>query len=273
MFYSEVEESLTARRLVLSLLNVSGKAQETIAHLVAAGHLFGFEDSSMRMAVGRLMKEGLLTSVRRGRYQIGERGAAMRHELRGWQNALDRTKPWDGTWLTAHTAHLGRTNRKLLRNRERALKLSGFVEAVPGFWLRPANLMESVSALQSRLVSLGLDADAIVAHVHSFEANGQIDTTGLWPTDVILTRYRNAIEAMANSTANIPNMTPAQSARETLLVGQTVLHFINLDPLLPNEIIDQSMLQQMIDDMRVYNQLGLDCWQKFYAQVDAPQPA
>ncbi len=273
MFYSEIEENLTARRLVLSLLNVSGKAQETIAHLVAAGQLFGIEDSSIRMAVGRLMKEGLLVSVRRGRYEIGGRGTAMREELRGWQNALDRTKPWDGTWLAVMTSHLGRTNRKSLRNRERALKLSGLVEVVAGIWIRPANLMDSISDLRTRLVMLGLDENAVIGHVSAFESDTKFDPKQLWAADDYVTRYKEAINAMSDSTANIPNMTPAQSARETLLVGQTVLHIINLDPLLPNEIIDQSLLEQMINDMRAYNQLGLECWQKFYAQVDMSQPA
>ncbi len=264
---------MTARRLALSLLNVSGKAQETIAHLVAAGRMFDIEASSMRMAVGRLMKEGLLVSEARGRYGIGPRGEALRVELRAWYDALSRTKPWDGTWLAVHTSHLGRTDRKLLRTRTRALKLSGFAEAVPGFWLRPANLVEPLKAFRERLVSLGLDDEALVSHIAEFESDLWFDPAALWPTDEFEPRYRSAIKAMAESTERVPAMSPAESARETLLVGQTVLHYINLDPLLPNEIINQSLLKKMIEDMRTYNKLGLACWQKFYAEVDAPQPA
>ncbi len=273
LFYSEVEAGLTARRLVLSLLNVSGKAQETIAHLVAAGRLFGIEASSIRMAVGRLMKEGLLVSEARGRYGIGPKGEALRVELRGWRDALSRTKPWAGDWLAVHTAHLGRTDRKQLRTRNRALKLSGFAEALPGFWVRPANLAEPLSDLGRRLVGIGLDEDALVSRIAEFESDVWFDPADLWPTDEFEPRYKEAIKAMADSTKDIPTLAPADSARETLLVGQTVLHIINLDPLLPQEIIDQSLLARMIDDMREYNRLGLACWQKFYADVDAPQPA
>ena len=264
---------MTARRLVLSLLNVSGKAQETIAHLVAAGRLFDIEASSLRMAVGRLMKEGLLVSEARGRYAIGPKGEALRVELRAWYNALARTKPWDGTWLAVHTTHLGRTDRKQLRTRTRALKLSGFAEAMPGLWLRPANLVESLKDLRSRLVSIGLDEEALVSRIAEFEGDVWVDPSALWPTDRLEPRYKEAIAAMAESTNRVSALSPADAARETLLVGQTVLHYINLDPLLPNEIIDQSLLRRMIEDMRTYNKLGLACWQKFYDQVDAPQPA
>ncbi len=264
---------MTARRLALSLLNVSGKAQETIAHLVAAGQLFGIEPSSMRMAVGRLMKEGLLVNAARGRYELGTKGQAMRDRLRGWRDALDRTKPWDGDWLAVHTGHLGRTDRKQLRSRTRALKLSGFAEAVPGFWLRPANLVGSLREQRHRLVALGLDEDALVARIAEFDSDLGFDPSALWPTDILEPRYKEAIAAMAESTQRIPHLPAAESARETLLVGQTVLHTINLDPLLPQEIIDQTLLKRMIEDMRAYNALGLDCWQQFYADVDAPQPA
>ncbi len=270
LFYSEVLATLNARRLVLSLLNVSGREQEPIAHLVAAGELFGIEPASIRMAVGRLTKDGLLVSEARGRYAIGPKAAALRERLRGWKHALSRTKPWQGDWLAVHTSHLGRTDRKQLRGRTRALNLLGFAEALPGLWLRPANLLSSLTEMRARLVSIGLDEQALVLHIGSIEGDDRFRPEKLWPTDELEPRYRRAIASMAESTSEVASLSGPKAARETLLVGQTVLHYINLDPLLPEQLVDRSLLTQMIEDMRAYNRLGLDCWQKFYDQVDQP---
>ncbi len=270
LFYSEVLESLSARRLVLWLLNVSGRIEEPIAHLVAAGRLFDIEPSSMRMAVGRLMKEGLLESQERGRYKIGPKAEALRSRLRGWKTALDQTKPWTGEWLAVHTGHLGRTDRKQLRSRTRAFNLLGFAEAVPGLWFRPANLKASPAEVRERLISLGLDEGALVLLIGSVECDTQFQPEQLWPAQKLEPRYREAIAAMSASTAEVPDMSRPEAARETLLVGQMVLHLINLDPLLPEELIDRSLLSQMIEDMRSYNRLGLECWQAFYKQTDQP---
>lgn len=272
MFYSEVEDSLTARRLVLSLLNVAGRRPEPIAHLIAAGRLFDIEAGSMRMAVGRLTKEGLLVSEARGQYAIGPRAEALRTQIRSWESALQDTKPWAGDWLVVHTAHLGRTDRKQLRSRLRALKLSGFAESRSGLWVRPANLIATLDETRSRLTSIGLDDGALILLVTHVSREGAFEPQELWPTHDLEPLYRQAIEAMSDSSTRIASLPTSQAAKETLLVGQTVLQLINLDPLLPQEIVDRSLLEKMIGDMRVYNKLGRSCWRAFYTEIDRRRP-
>ncbi|HRJ01367.1 MAG TPA: hypothetical protein PKV67_11370, partial [Hyphomonas sp.] len=146
MYYFEplAPEDVSARALVLSLMSGTEARPQSIGRLIGAAALFGIEAATLRVAVTRLLKEGLLESPDRGIYSPGPRARALTRRLQDWQNVRERMTRWNGDWLLALTHDLGRTDRKQLRARERALALYGYRETAGALWVRPANLARTL---------------------------------------------------------------------------------------------------------------------------------
>ena len=253
----------TAKRLILSLLSAPGLEQVEISTLLAWGSLFDIDSTAVRMAVGRLTRQGLLVSPGRGRYSLGPDGELIANTARDWLHAQKRVANWAGEWILVHTAHLGRSQKSALRARERALRLCGFAEFVSGLWCRPANLSEPVSATRARLMTLGLSPEAIVARTAEIPGVGEKELFSLWPRETIEAAYKAHIEAMERSSRHIHELNLAEAAKESFLVGEAVIRQINADPLLPSPMIDARARREMIEMMMDYDALGRDIWRKF----------
>lgn len=260
-------EALSARALILSLIASIGTGRQMIAGLIHAGALFGIEPATMRVAATRLLKEGLLESPERGLYVPGPRAQALTRRVQQWQDVAAKMVPWNGDWLVAMTHPLGRRDRKQLRNRERALALSGYQAAEAGLWVRPANLARALPDHQQDLAGIGADEMMPVLRVSEMAAPGMQDWSGLWSAADLEQSYLAAIRAMTESLERLPRLSLADAARETLLTGQAVIRAINFDPLLPPELGNQKLFLEMVDAMRAYNERGQACWRAYNAAV------
>ena len=259
-FKPTTAEDVSARTLVLSLMSVPGQRAQTLAYLSRAGGLFDMEPTAIRMAVTRLVKEGLLESVDRGVYATGPKAAAFTAEISDWRRAPDRTRPWSGGWIGVITHHLGRTDRKDLRARMRALRLYGFAQAEAGLWVRPDNLRQSLAELRAALLRLGLQEDALLVTISETAMPAGVNWRNLWSTDDLKATYEGAIATMQASRKAAASLPADAAARETLLVGQSVIRTINLDPLLPEDIGDAALFRQMVAEMDAYDAFGKACW-------------
>ena len=259
---------MSARALVLSLLSSRRDEPESISRLIQAGGLFDIGASTLRVAVTRLLKEDLLESPSRGLYQPGPKSRSLIRRLQDWQNVEHKIAPWTGGWLIALTQHLGRTDRKQLGARERALGLSGYRRTPEGVWTRPANLALALNEHRDELISIGADPDILLVHANEIDAPAASDWPGLWSTDALAATYEEATTAMEQSLAGLPDLPVPDAARETLLIGQAVIRLINYDPLLPPDLADQAGFLKMVDTMRTYNEDGLKRWQAFFASGD-----
>jgi len=258
-------QDVSARALVLSLMSSAFHVPQSIARLIRAGELFGIEAATLRVAVTRLLKEGLLESPDRGVYQPGPQSRALTRRVRGWKDVARRLVPWNGDWLIALTDHLGRTDRKQLRARERSLALSGYQQATTGFWVRPANLAGALADHRSDLTAIGADEDVILLRATGIAMEPLPDWPSLWSSQALARSYEKAIAAMTASLARLPGLSPDAAARETLLIGQAVIRTINFDPLLPPEFGNQQQFLQMVETMVRYNEAGRKCWLAYYA--------
>lgn len=273
MIASVSDARLTPKRLILSLLSAPSMEEVRVGHLIEWGRLFDIDPAAIRVAVGRLTRQGLIRSVSRGTYSIGPEGRLIAETASSWVRAEERVGPWSGEWIVVHTSHLGRTNKSALRARERAFRLNGFAEWVTGLWCRPANYREPLARTRDRLISLGLESAAVVMCALDMPGSGPGDLYRLWPRRRIEAGYRRSIGAMQKSTRRLHGMNRREAARETFLVGEAVIRQINADPLLPGEMIDADMRRQMIGEMVQYNRLGRSVWGAFYAQSHGSPPA
>ena len=262
-------KDISPRALVLSLMSSAFTAPQSIGRLINAAALFDIEPATLRVAVTRLQKEGLLESPDRGVYQPGPKSRALTRRVQGWKEVASRIVPWNGDWLVALTGHLGRTDRKQVRARERALALSGYKETDTGFWVRPANLARDLDDHRSDLIGIGADESISLLRVSERALSEGPQWESLWSTADLARTYAEATDAMNRSLETLPGLPKDQAARESLLIGQAVIRTINFDPLLPPELGDQESFLRMVNTMVDYNNIGRKCWQAYYASMDA----
>lgn len=268
---------LTASNMILSLLGASavatppklidGRVELTVSELSSAAQLFGMETPAVRMALSRLARSNRVKKTQRGLYVLGDDALEISAHTGNWRNRPDLMQDWNGAWRTVLTAHLGRSDRTAQRQREKALKLWGFIEAEAGVWVRPANLTISLEAHRSILNGLGLSGDEIHLEGYAIPGEQSQDWASLWPVRDLRSGYKRAIDALTNSKARLPNMSQRDAAREYFLVGQSVLRCIGLDPLLPKEISDSDLFNDLHTAMIAYDDSGRQIWRDFFANV------
>ncbi len=263
---TEKTNAPSAKRLVLSLLSAPSLPEVSSALLVRWGQLFEIDAASMRVTVGRLARQGLLSSTARGVYRMGPAAQSLAATASGWRHAEARVRDWHGDWLLVHVAHLGRVNRTALRARERAFRLGGFAEYVSGLWCRPANLDESADQTRARLLDWGLESAALVVQASALPGVQEQDLFSLWPRRQLEKSYRAQCRNMQASRKRLPRLSLDEAARETLLVGEAVIRQINADPLLPQAMIDTRLRRAMVDGMLEYDELGRSVWARFVEQ-------
>ena len=130
------ERRLTARSVVLSVLLGAHPACATAADLIRLTDGFGIRESTLRVALTRMVAAGDLIRCDDG-YRLADR---LRERQRRQDAALvPRTEPWDGDWSTLVITAVGADARSRAALRSR-LREARFGELREGIWLRPANL-------------------------------------------------------------------------------------------------------------------------------------
>jgi phenylacetic acid degradation operon negative regulatory protein len=262
-----VDIKITAKRLILSLLSSPELKEIDVIYLIEWGKIFNIDPPATRVAIGRLVKQGLIAPVSRGKYTVGPNAEIMAQKASSWQGAEGKITSWSGHWIVAHTADLGRTNKTAVRTRERSLGLNGFSALVAGLWCRPANLKESLQQTKDRLVAMGLEQKTIVMRCDGFPEIEMDALRQLWPIENIEAEYQGATDLMLKSGGNLHKLETNDAARETFLVGESVIKKINADPMLPEEMINADARRKMIHQMKDYNELGRAVWERFHASL------
>ena len=258
------QSRLSARELILTLMDSTRAGTLSASYLIAAGTLFEMDPGSIRVALARLVRDGSLVGAGRGRYALGSRGGTLQSLVQNWSRAEASLVDWQGDWITVLTGHLARSNKASVRGNERALSLFGFAQLHPGIWLRPSNLSRDLAQIRADLIALGLDPEGICTNVHRFEPAEAIDPERLWETKALARRYRDNADLLSESRSRLADADDATAARETLLIGRRVTRDILLDPLLPDALVDAAARRRMIEAMREYDRIGKAYWREFY---------
>lgn len=142
---------LTARSVVLSVLLGAHPAWASSAELVLLTADFGIRESTLRVALTRMVGAGDLVRSADG-YRLSDRLLARQ---RRQDDVIDpQERPWDGTWMTLVITGVGAgaRSRAELRN---MLVQNRFGELREGVWLRPDNLgVVLPDAVQARVRAL-----------------------------------------------------------------------------------------------------------------------
>ena len=248
------------KSLILDLLSTVGQASAPVRALVSAGNLFGIAENSLRVALARLLAEGLIERDARGSYRIGPGATAMNQEIRGWRDVEDRLVPWSGGWVGLHLGGGGRLSTRARRTRERALRLLGFRPLSPGLELRPDNLAGGVEALRNRLASLGLANAGPVFRIESLDDDWEQIARDLWESEALVEGYRSTQQQLDESAARLRELPRATAMAESFRLGGAAIRRVVLDPLLPEPIVPGAERRRLVTAIRRYDRLGREMW-------------
>jgi phenylacetic acid degradation operon negative regulatory protein len=253
----------TARHLVLDLLSTLPRGAMPVRALVAAGALFAIRENSVRVALARLLADGLVERDERGAYRLGPRAQAVSRQVASWRNLDARLRPWNGGWIGVHTAGLRGAARSRLRRHRRALDWLGFRDLRAGLALRPDNLAEGVTGVRQRLGTLGLDLAAPVFVLHDLDAAADLAARRLWPVTRLVAGYRASRLALERSEHRLPALPEARGMVESFQLGGQAIRQLALDPLLPEELLPSGERGLLVETMRRYDRAGRTCWARF----------
>ncbi len=253
----------SSNRLLLSLFSQPNLKHMSVKQLIAWGELFAHEPATIRVAAGRLVKQGFLLAQQRGHYTIGATDQSINQLAATWRHSLDRVDQWNGGWLSVYTAHLGRTCKQSIRERERAFRLTGFKPLEKNLWCRPDNLKETADATFTRLVEIGLEKNAILMKVDHFNHDLTANPKSLWSPKELNKTYVILVSLMERSAQRLSVFDVKQATRESFLIGEHVIRQINQDPLLPKEMVDTSARQALLSTMIEYDRICHPIWHEF----------
>jgi phenylacetic acid degradation operon negative regulatory protein len=255
---------VNAKRVILQLLSATGDRPAPASGLVTACALFGITENSTRVALARLLAEGTLEAGARGEYRLGAPAQALTREVARWRDVEKSLRRWDGSYVAVHTGALGRTDRRELRLRARALRLLGFATLEHQLEVRPDNLEGGCEALRARLCALGLDRRAPVFRVTDLDEALAARARRLWNGAALGADYRRTCDRLERWMANEHRLPREVAARESFLIGGEAIRQILFDPLLPEPLVDGSERRALVDAMKRYDVVGRRIWMRLF---------
>ena len=215
---------MTARSVVLSVLLGAHPAWATTAELLRLTADFDIRESTLRVALTRMVAAGDLVRSQDG-YRLSDRLLARQ---RRQDDALDPpTRDWDGSWVVVVVTTVGADarTRSALRT---TLSHNRFGELREGIWLRPDNLAVAMPEQAGDMVRMLTARD----HDDAGLANRLWDLIG-WAT----TGHR--LLAEMNAADDIP---------DRFVVAAGMVRHLLTDPVLPAELLPPEWPGQQLRD-------------------------
>lgn len=204
---------MTARSVVLSVLLGAHPAWATAAELLRLTSDFEIKDTTLRVALTRMVSAGDLVRSSDG-YRLSARLLA--RQRRQDAALAPVTRDWDGDWITVVVTAVGADarDRSTLRN---ALQESRFGELREGVWLRPDNLTNGVPA----------QADGMVRALRSRDDRPADLAARLWDLPGWADTARRLLREMDSAT-DIPGR---------FAVAAAMVRHLLADPVLPDALL------------------------------------
>jgi len=224
---------LSARSVLASALLGADQARLSVGELVAVASLFGISDGAARTCLWRMVSNGELTGDD-GNYALAGRLLERRERVDEASRIDDAAAPrWDGTWELAIVSLDRRSATDRLELRKAAIALH-LAELREGVWIRPDNLD------QQRLPTSRAVLDQQCTHFHGAATDITADKMrSLFSLDEWTADARELTEAMDVALNPSKRDDSAESFRYEFALSIAVVRHLQLDPLLPVELIPE----------------------------------
>src|SRR6202040_3871718 len=112
-----------------------------------------------------------------------------------------------------------------------------------------------------------LHPSALVVGLQDLADDARAKATKLWDTDAMLATYRALTEELLATKAKRERRPLDTAAAEAMVLGRDVIRHINLDPVLPEELMPQPALTNLIRVMSDYDQNARQIWRRFMREI------
>ena len=204
---------LTARSVVLSVLLGAHPAWATAGELLRLTADFEIKDTTLRVALTRMVGAGDLVRSRDG-YRLS--GRLLARQRRQDAALAPVTRDWDGDWITVVITVVG-TDARTRAALRTALQDNRFAELREGVWLRPDNLADGLPA----------QADGRVRVLRSRDEQPADLAARLWDLPGWAQTARRLLREMESAT-DIPGR---------FAVAAAMVRHLLADPVLPAELL------------------------------------
>ncbi|WP_269519089.1 PaaX family transcriptional regulator [Alteromonas sp. BMJM2] len=253
-----------ARKLLLKLLGSRDNVKMSASSAVRVGALFNISENSIRVTINRLHSAGMLSLVDRGYYLLGKEGVNFAREINSWRNAETSLLPsWNGDWIVVHTHMLAKSDKKQARQNDRALKILGLKKLLPDMHIRPSNIQGGASVVREKLQALGLSQQAAVFCAFDLEPKLHLRAGKLWNTAELEQGYQQGVIELKESINRLPTLSLEDATTESFEIGDSALHQLVFDPLLPSPLINESLRREFAELVRHYDDIGAQIWHQF----------
>jgi len=227
------DRPLSARSVLASALLGSDQGRLTVAELVAVASLFGISGGAARTCLWRMVSNDELTGDD-GCYALAGRLMERRQRVDEASRIDDAAAHrWDGTWELAIVALERRSAADRLELRKAAMALH-LAELREGVWVRPDNLDPQ------RFPTFRAVLDQQCNHFHGAATNITADKVrSLFSLDAWTDDTRALIEAMNVELKPTKRDDSTESFRYEFALSIAVVRHLQLDPLLPVELIPE----------------------------------
>ena len=107
---------------------------------------------------------------------------------------------------------------------------------------------------------MGLSPDAQIFHASNFDSKMETRIRDLWPIQSLENAYQSTYENLRESHNKIPNLSTQEALSESFKLGGNAIKILALDPLLPKEMIDTKLRENLHTSMEHYEKMGRPLW-------------
>ena len=252
------------RLLLLRLLTVADNHILNISEAILAGSVFDMTENSIRVTMARLTQAELAEAVAPATYRLGSKAQKLGDDVASWHTFDRKTIESDGSWIAAATSGLPRSDRKILRARDRALSLLGFRELDKALYIRPNNLQVGIEGVRKRLLNLGLGEEVIIFKACDFDNQRQKKALSLWSDMQLAKHYEEMSYKLNHWLAHKDDLSADMALREVFMLGDAGIRSVIFDPLLPAPLVDEAARKQYFNTVQRFNDEGRRLWLAFF---------
>ena len=205
---------------------------------------FDHNEQAVRVAVSRMMKQGLLQSERKGNksyYKLTERGVSRVDEAARRIYKLDPHE-WDGKWRVV-MYNIPEEKRQVRDDFRKELQWSGFGNLSNGCWISPNNFEKEIHLLISKYKIEEYVQLFLSKHIGPQPDDHLVQKC--WPLDEIGEKYEEFIDSYSKKF--IVHQSVIQSGEmsdeECFIERTNLVHvyrkFLFVDPFLPKELLPE----------------------------------
>ena len=167
-------------------------------------------------------------------------------EVRKWRHLDDLAKPWSGAWIGVFDAAFRAAIAPRCAVTNARCGCAAFANFRPVFGFGPPICATPWPNCAIICARSGFIRRRWWSACNDLDDDSRAKATGLWDTAAMLATYRALADELLASKGKLERLPLDTAAAESMVLGRDVIRHINLDPVLPEELMPQRALTNLI---------------------------